>query len=462
MKNIWKKEIKSFTVGWFFFTVSWMLLFAGRNQSYGWQEKKIDVRNDNEVQKQKNIPVVSMKNTKEQKKEMNTVEVSSPVSIRILLKDSTYQKDTHDHVIVSSLTGLQNENQVLSQPEEVIDLQNILKVGETMVLEPVDDGEKKGEIRIHSLKRAQGEPSYEGKLEVQRKEEGFILINEVDLETYLKYVVPSEMPASYPLEALKAQAVCARTYGVKQMKENRIAKYDADVDDSVSFQVYNNLSRNPSSDQAVEETANQILVYQGNPITAYFFSTSCGHTATEEVWGNQERVPYLKSSEVSDGEQGDYEKQEPWYRWNVTFPIDKIQKKVDEQFPEIGKIKGLDVKKRSSGENVILLEISGENGSVNLENEYKIREFFSPEGLSVECQDGSVHKEMQLLPSSCIQIDPEISQNQLIGFKISGGGYGHGVGMSQNGAKCMAGAGKTMEEIIHAFFQDIEFSTCVE
>ena len=80
------------------------------------------------------------------------------------------------------------------------------------------------------------------------------MINELYLEDYLKKVVPSEMPASYEKEALKTQAVCARTYAYRQIQGNTYGAYGADVDDSTSFQVYNNTQTNERTDQAVDET----------------------------------------------------------------------------------------------------------------------------------------------------------------------------------------------------------------
>lgn len=125
-------------------------------------------------------------------------------------------------------------------------------------------------ISVENLERAQGVPVYEGTLEVYQGSNGLVLVNELPLETYLKYVVPSEMPASYAQEALKAQAVCARTYAYRQMLNNSLSDYHAQVDDSVSYQVYNNTQRQDSTDQAVDATAGKILTCGGEPITAYF------------------------------------------------------------------------------------------------------------------------------------------------------------------------------------------------
>ena len=136
-------------------------------------------------------------------------------------------------------------------------------------------------------------------------EEGLLVVNELDLEMYLRYVVPSEMPSSYEKEALKAQAVCARTYACARIREKTWENYHADVDDSVESQVYHNMEAQPETDAAVAETEGKIITCGGEPIQAYFFSTSCGKTSTDEVWNTAETAEYLKSVTVGG------EKQEP-------------------------------------------------------------------------------------------------------------------------------------------------------
>ena len=92
-----------------------------------------------------------------------------------------------------------------------------------------------------------------------------------------------------------AQAVCARTYAWKQMQGEGVSGYPADVDDSVSYQVYGNIQPQESTSEAVEETKGLILTREGEPIEAYYFSTSAGATSTDEIWGAEEAAPYLKS-----------------------------------------------------------------------------------------------------------------------------------------------------------------------
>ena len=158
------------------------------------------------------------------------------------------------------------------------------------------------ELSVTSLARTQGVPGYDGRLEIVDTQEGLVLINELYLEDYLKKVVPSEMPTSYEMEALKAQAVCARTYAYMQLQSNTYSQYGAHIDDSTNFQVYNNIATDHSTEEAVQQTYGKMLFYEGAPISAYYFSTSCGTTADSSVWGSDpEDTPYLQSVALQPG-----------------------------------------------------------------------------------------------------------------------------------------------------------------
>ena len=121
-------------------------------------------------------------------------------------------------------------------------------------------------------------------LELRTTAEGIVIINELPVESYLCKVVPSEMPASYELEALKAQAVCARNFAYMQMSDYAYPEYEAHVNDSTDFQVYGNSEAQESSSRAVSETAGEVLKYNGAIVTTYYYSTSCGKTTTVEAW----------------------------------------------------------------------------------------------------------------------------------------------------------------------------------
>ena len=154
----------------------------------------------------------------------------------------------------------------------------------TIKVESVVSGDK---ITVSSLNRGYGTPSYLGSFELFSSAEGMILVNELPLEEYLYAVVPSEMPASYELEALKAQAVCARSYAYNQTQGLSYPEYNAHVDDSTSFQVYGNSKEQESAVRAVDETRGQKLWYQNQVVTAYYYSTSCGKTTGIEAWGRR-------------------------------------------------------------------------------------------------------------------------------------------------------------------------------
>lgn len=231
-------------------------------------------------------------------------EVPDPV-IRVLISDSDFQSYYH-----SSVTVAYNGREIRYEADE------LQKKKTTIRIPAQKDG-----ICIQSLKRQNGAPVYQGSMELIPDEQGILLVNELYLEEYLKGVVPSEMPSSYSLEALKAQAVCARTYAWKQIQEGRLTEYDADVDDSVSFQVYGNVLPQDSTTQAVEETTGQIICQNGEAIDAYYFSTSAGVTSTDEIWGAAKAASYLQSVPCK------FDELEPWSHWSVEIPWETIEEK---------------------------------------------------------------------------------------------------------------------------------------
>lgn len=309
-----------------------------------------------------------------------------------------------------------------------------------------------GSIRILSIERAQGNPSYKGSITLRKKDAGILIVNELSMEDYLCAVVPSEMPAYYEEEALKAQAVCARTYACRQSQAGRLKEYGADVDDSVNFQVYNNVGEQEASSQAVWATEGQILCQDGKPIEAYYFSTSSGNTSTDEVWESEEGAPYLKSVACL------YDASEPWSKWQVTFPMARIQELAEQKFGIQDQVKRLSVVKLSSGGAVTQLRLYTDSGEETIHKEYSIRSFLSPYGLAITQKDGETADNLTTLPSAYFSLEPYYDQESgdIAGYTIYGGGYGHGVGMSQNGANHMAEQGSSYEEILDYFFNQVE------
>lgn len=370
--------------------------------------------------------------------------------IKVMIMNNGYQSYYHDKITIEFQGICQGSSGEVYQPGEVLELTRDSEVlgGGSYSLSPE---EEKACMKVSSLSRGQGAPVYRGSLTVYKDEKGLRLINTLPLEEYLCGVVPSEMPASYPEEALKAQAVCARTYACVQMMNSSLEDMGAQVDDSVSYQVYQNSGEAEEASKAVWATAGEILLNNGSPINAYYFSTSHGRTSTDQVWAASAPSSYLQSVECT------YDSSEPWYQWEVDISLGKILENVQGMFEGITAVSGVDTGVEGTKEGVLELVIHTDQGDQELHSEYDIRTALAPEGLSVTRQDGSQVIGTSLLPSAYFTLkELRNAQGDLTGYKIQGGGYGHGVGMSQNGAKGMADTGKNYQEILTYFYKDVE------
>lgn len=389
---------------------------------------------------------------KEEKEERPEIEVNNP-NIRVLIMTNGYTNIVHPVVEMSSGGGL-----CIAFGEE----QQETEAGQIISFAPDDprfqsgnirvSAKDGGEITINSIQRGYGSPSYAGILELRTTAEGIVIINELPVETYLCKVVPSEMPGSFELEALKAQAVCARSYAYQQMQDYRYPEYEAHVNDSTDFQVYGNSQAQETTNQAVAETGGQVVRYQGRIVTTYYYSTSCGKTAGLEAWGTapNEENQYLQSVEVRD-EQGDYEAGLPWYRWEARIPAGTLSNLISQNTGTgIGSLQSVEVTKSGAGGIALQICAVGDQGSVTIDTENKIRKALGGSGYEIVKQDGTRSASSALLPSAFFTIQREGDV-----FVISGGGFGHGIGMSQSGANEMAKKGKSYIDILTLFFRDV-------
>lgn len=370
--------------------------------------------------------------------------------------------------------------------------------GSTLVLKPETEG---GQITVCDGNGSPASNGYQGTMEVRSYEEGYTLVNQLSFETYLTAVVPSEMPSSYAPEALKAQAVCARSYAYIQLLRADLAQYGAHINDSTSYQVYNKVPATEESIKAVQETAGQMLTYQGNTVEAYYFSTSMGYTDTAAVWNVEEEAAYgyLKSACLNSAPyEGDLSKEEEfldyiqnpaegydsdmkYYRWfasadyrEKTEEINQIllgRRSVSEKniifykpdgetelssvdsstLSNLGTITGMSVLERSKAGSILTLEITYKKGRVHVKTEYNIRKVLGACVKSMVYADSSESQSVTMLPSAFCAVIP----NEDGTVTLQGGGYGHGLGMSQNGANGMAKAGMNYEDILHYFYNDI-------
>jgi stage II sporulation protein D len=308
-----------------------------------------------------------------------------------------------------------------------------------------------GQIKILSMTKSQGNPEYEGKLTVYGAQGGVVLVNELPIEDYLKRVVPSEMPTSYGLEALKVQAVCARSYAYAHLESYAYADYEAHMDDTINFQVYNNTVEKDIVNQAISETCGKMLYYADCVITAFYYSTSCGAGTDVSLWGsNTSNYPYYVSRVISadnreldlsveanfrkfitQKNEKDYDYESSYYRWTVEKSSSEIAGNIKSMgYSDIGEISAVVVNKRVSGGGVNSVTIKGTKADVCLESEGQIRKAFD-------------------LPSSFFVVDTNSKQKT---FTFTGGGYGHGIGMSQNAVRAMAEQGMDYISILNFFY----------
>ena len=394
-------------------------------------------------------------------------------TIRVLIMSEGFGSLFHDTVELEFLSG---GTRIIGEEEQEF------FPGETVTLSPGDPILQEGRviyqpedpeagIRVRSLERSQGMPVYPGRLEITEEDGALVLINETYVEDYLKRVVPSEMPASYEKEALKAQAVCARTYAYRQIQGNSYRQYGAHVDDSTNFQVYNNIQTYESSNVAVNETYGKLLFYEGEAAEVFYFSTSCGHTTDGTIWGaDLSDVPYLKGTAVREGGgvldltsnvvfseyikscPAGYESGFPMYRWQTQTTSSRLE----EEISDIGTITKITMRERSAGGIGMVMEIEGTGGVRTIQGESRIRSVLGHPDLVITRQDGTTVSGWDSLPSAFIAVErSEPDENGVTVFTIYGGGYGHGVGMSQNGAQGMAQAGMNYKEILEFFFDGI-------
>ena len=380
----------------------------------------------------------------------------SSSTIRVVIKTNGFQEIAHAAVKLQAEGGLQvtaGDEKRECQADEVFEIAPddvLFQKGTVKVAAKVPE-EK---ITVSSLNRGYGTPSYRGSFELFSSAEGIIVVNELPMEEYLYAVVPSEMPAAYEGEALKAQAVCARSYAYNQMQSMSYPEYNAHVDDSTSFQVYGNSEEKESTIQAVKETDGKKLWYQGQVVTAYYYSTSCGKSTGVEAWGtvSKKENEYLQSVDICREDGSAYESELPWYRWKAVIP-EKILSDLIElnTATEIGTLQNVTVTKQGPGGVATQIVAEGDAGSVTVDTENKIRKALGGHGYQIEKKDGTKVESQTLLPSAFFQIEKKNGN-----YVINGGGFGHGIGMSQNGANEMAKCGKTYIEILQLFYQGIE------
>lgn len=425
-------------------------------------------------------------------------------NIRVLIKNSNFDGYYHEKI-----EGKANVDMELIFGNEVVEI----PAGNVFAIYPDSDYFVNDRIYLRpkasdsrcvftNIERNNGGQGYCGFFELEKREEGILLINEVLLEEYLYAVVPSEMPGYYPLEALKAQAISARTYAYSKMLHYGVGSYGAHLDDSATYQVYNNIKENSNTTIAVKETKGQLLYARDGLAETYYYSTSCGFGTDAAIWNanNVNTLPYLQAKEmtmdspfwsteelqteegfakfISKGNDSHFESEESWYRWSYEHKnIEKIAEKLVsrlENYPNYvyTSIDGVNwsnqpledefmitdirVQRRGAGGTIEELLVTTDKGNILVKNEYHVRAVVTDGEAKAELQNDNTYACGNLLPSAFFMIEAERDEEQVTGIKLTGGGFGHGVGMSQNGARNLADLGYGAEEILEFYYEGCE------
>ncbi len=351
---------------------------------------------------------------------------------------------------------------------------------------PIQITSNYGLLGVTNLKRAGKQALYHGAFElVKNNNNTFNLVNMIEVEEYLKGVVPNEMPVSFGLEALKAQSVAARNYVLSPRTK---ASPNYDVVDSVASQVYYGANtEKPLSNQAVKETEGIVAIYNWDLILAQYSSTAGGYTEsyanafsdpkTKEFPSHDK--PYLKgkpdiitqtplnTEEAANAyyksKPDAYDIRSPYYRWERVWTADELKNALQSTLaaqsatgfvkPAFNKSDKLDdlveikVLKRGDSGKIIEMEIVTRSQTYKVYKELVVRRLITKDG--------------KALPSANVVFDNEYDENGLLtGVHAYGGGFGHGVGLSQFGAGFMGSElHMSYDKILQHYYSGVTLST---
>lgn len=343
-----------------------------------------------------------------------------------------------------------------------------------------------GLLGVKGLKRA-GKPAlYHGAFELAKySQDKFNLVNMIEVEDYLKGVVPNEMPVAFGLNALKAQTVAARNYVLSPRIK---ASPNYDVVDSVASQVYFGANtEKPLATQAVEETEGVVALYDWDLILAQYSSTAGGYTESfslafsdpnTKAFPSKER-PYLTAkpdlltqkplnnekdaAEFYKSRPDSYDLRSPYYRWERDWTAQELHdtlrttlaaqsatgfiKPVFNKGDKLDNLVAINVKRRGDSGKIVELEIVTDSQNFIVQKELVIRRLFVNKG--------------KALPSANVVFEfAQDDYGNITSVKAFGGGYGHGVGLSQYGAGFMGSELKVpYEKILQHYYSGIVLGT---
>lgn len=343
--------------------------------------------------------------------------------------------------------------------------------------------EEGNEVETDSVVSVDGK-KYRGSIILRKNSDGMLtVINRVDIEDYIASVTAIEMSPSFNLEALKAQAVCARTYAMKNMGKHK--KYGFDLCASTDCQAYKGVSaESETTNVAAQETAGRIMTYDGEVIDAVYSATSGGWTEdVKNVWGSD--IPYLAAAEDK------YESKDVFGNtWVKEISVEKATEIMNDKEYDLGTVTDIVVEEQTERGVVTKLKVVGTKdekvfkrescrlafGSVVLSQAFSVTPVYDVDEtrpklyayggqtisgkISVLSADGVSERLMDTV--NLLGDKPKnFTDKQTLpatGFVFEGRGYGHLVGLSQNGANGMAEAGFTYDEILKHYYKGIELN----
>jgi stage II sporulation protein D len=368
------------------------------------------------------------------------------IAAMLPLNAADQSKLTHQMVRVALLQGVDEISLSITNrywiedalTQKIIDKDRVLKNAKVKVEK---DGIRIGQLLYRPVKKIRIVPMGEVMITHQgksRRYRGFVdlhvnsnnqlvVINTLDMETYIKGVLYHEISHRWPLEAMKAQAVAARTYALYQIQTNK--KKDFDVTSDTYSQVYGGRSAERyRTNLAIQRTEGKVLVFKGKVLPAYFHATCGGHTENAaELW--QHDLEPLKGAEC------EYCTLSPHYKWKKNFRSKDIQEKLLTQGYKVGLIQEVKVIERSDSGRVKMLQIISRDGKpLNISGK-DFRQMIGPNNLKSNKYD-----------------------IKMLGyyFDVIGHGWGHGVGMCQWGAYFMSREQYNYDEILSLYYPGAE------
>ncbi len=392
------------------------------------------------------------------------VEVAQPDQWQVWAKRDVYQTPLVRRFLLSTLQAKGNttaylDTQILKQVPRVSFVVNGYRYNRRQL----EISSQKNLIQVSVGKNDRNPHLYAGSLQIQPNAYGtHTLVNQVPIETYLRGVVPHEIGADAPYGAVEAQTIIARTYALRNLRRFVADNYELCAD--THCQVYKGLGdTSPLADRAIAATSGKVLTYNNELVDALYSSTTGGITAPfGDVWNGVER-PYLKAvvdspnsvwnlsqKSLADEQnfrqfinlkQGFNETGRDAFRWRYTSTLEQMTdflqryfKKTNPPLANFTRIVQMQVVKRSPGGRILKLAVQTDKGVIEIDKN-EVRSAFEPP------------------LSTFFYLEPISDANKtLTGYAFVGGGFGHGVGLSQYGSHNLAKLGWSGEQILSFYY----------